>query len=175
MNSRDGGNQRHRTHLGSLALAAVLASFLPIFFSMARAEDENQPQEDVPCTWGEVKCCFTDLCECCPREGKGTGKTLDEPACYLIELTAEDLPLSGYSASKECLLRYGPWAIETIRECQGELVQIELQSEEDLRYYSYRYMKCEGSEPYLVRSHYSYGTKSSTNRSSWGRVKMMYR
>jgi len=133
----------------------------------------NDAWGDVRTTWGGVKCCFADPTkDCCPRDGKGTGKVGDGEGCVYIRVTVEDLPLSGYLASRDCLLSVGPWSLEGIRECQGTTVWIELRNEEDLLDVEYSYVLCGRGEPYLVPMPKE---RSSGEQVSWGRIKTMYR
>ena len=132
----------------------------------------DQSPQEVNCSWTGVKCCFTNLCECCPRDGKGAGKANDERHCRLIRVTPEDLPISGYLASRDCLLRMGPWSTDGIRACQGSLLWIELRDVEDLCDIEYSYLQCGGGEPYLVPVR---DQVEPAHRTSWGSLKMMYR
>jgi hypothetical protein len=155
------------------APAFPILAFLLVGFPICGqvAWGDNAPAEP---TWGCVKCCFADPPKscCCPRDGKETGKVGNGKGCVYIPVTADDLPVSGYLASRDCLLSVGPWSLEGIRECQGAVLWIELRSEEDLLDFEYSYVLCDGGEPYLVPMPKE---RSSGEQVSWGRIKTMYR
>lgn len=134
--------------------------------------DQDPPREVENCSWGGVKCCFTDLCECCSRGGKGDGKLSDEKNCQFMKVVPRDLPLSGYLASQECLANMGPWSEEKLRECQRVLKWLELENEGDLVDIEYSYLKCDNAAPYLVITR---DERSRAEQTSWGSVKRLYR
>lgn len=69
----------HFRNWQSALVASMAILHLFILAPLALADEEPPPQDEVPCSWTGVKCCWTDLCECCPRDGKETGKQLDGP------------------------------------------------------------------------------------------------
>lgn len=168
---RLGGSIRLRNWQSAIVANTVILCIF-ILAPVALADEENPPEDEVPCSWTGVKCCWTeDLCECCPRDGKETGKQIEGPPCYLVDVTIDDLPISGYLATRECLLQVGPWSLEGIQHCQGSLVPIDLVTSADLEYSGYSFLTCEGGEPYLIRS----TKEGAANRTNWGRIKTMYR
>lgn len=161
-----------RVHGMSPILLAILLVLSAGLLGRDRGAWADQLPEDVECSWTGVKCCFTERCECCPRGGKPTGKIAGERGCRLLPVTADELPISGFLASQDCLTRVGPWSVEGIRECQGSLLWMELRTVEDLSDMEYSYLQCDEGEPYLVPAR---DEGYSTNQTSWGSLKMMYR
>jgi len=129
--------------------------------------------EDVPASVTCVKCCWAndDGC-CCSRDGKETGKTDADATLQYVLVGPEDLPVSGYLASRECMVSVWPWSRDGIRECQGATVWIELRTEGDLFEFDYSYVRYGESEPYLVPMRKD---RPPDEKVSWGRIKTMYR
>ena len=143
------------------------------FIDFAAADQKPGTPRGEPCSWGGIKCCFSDgECECCPRGGKGAGKAPGEKGCQFREVTAATLPVSGYLASRDCLVETGPWNVQDLERCQGELKWVELDNPDDLIDGDYSYVKCDDAVPYLVKAA---GGTDRAARTSWGSLKRLYR
>lgn len=156
------------TRCGNALAVLAIVSIGAMVCSSTSWADETPSERN--CTWGGVKFCFTNICECCPD--KNIGKAGGERGCRLIRVTPEILPVSGYFVSQDCLISAGPWSADNIRDCQGHLSWIELRSAEDVYQNQYSFLQCEGGEPYLVLTG---GEKQLTDRTNWGSVKTMFR
>ncbi len=162
--------------VGSVRRVSVAAGLLVLicgFIGSAQADQKPEVPREEPCSWGGIKCCFGDgQCECCPRGGKGSGKMPGEKDCQFREVTAAALPVSGYLASRDCLVETGPWSVNALEACQGELKWVELSNPGDLIGVEYSYVKCDDAVPFLVRTA---GGMDRAAKTSWGSLKKLYR